>query len=196
MVTRLRRQDGHTLIEMVVTISILGILATVALPIASVTRKREKEIELRRHLREIRSAIDMYHDACKVSLGQASGGGLGNAAGNPPPPSPLGGQRPATLSRIIIKIEDDPGGTCYPKDLDVLIEGVETDVPRYKLKFLRRIPRDPFNVHDDEHDMYGWVLRATTDDPERDTGWNKQNVFDVRSASESHALDGSRYKDW
>ncbi len=188
---RLRRaESGHTLIEMVVTIAVLAILGSVVLPLTAVTRKREKEIELRQALREIRSALDMYHDACKASLGQ------GSAQQGGQPATGQQGQNPQLRSRINIRIEDDPGGTCYPKDLDVLLEGVETDVPRYKLKFLRRIPKDPFNARDDEHDQHGWVLRSTSDDPERESGWNKQNVFDVRSASESQALDGSRYKDW
>ena len=44
--------------------------------------------------------------------------------------------------------------------------------------------------------LHGWLFRSTTDDPESEGGWNRQNVFDVMSASESQALDGSFYKDW
>ncbi|HDJ24284.1 MAG TPA: type II secretion system protein [Candidatus Aminicenantes bacterium] len=54
------RQQGFTLIEMLVTLTILAILAGVAIPLAQVAIKREKEIELRRNLRILREAIDAY----------------------------------------------------------------------------------------------------------------------------------------
>jgi general secretion pathway protein G len=183
MVTRLRGRSGHTLIEMVVTISVMAIFASVILPLAAVTRKREKELELRRNLREIRTALDLYHELCLNSMG-----------GQRPPAG--GGQNGQPMQALTLKIEDNLGGICFPKDLDPLVEGVDTATPDYKLRFLRRIPRDPFNVGNDEHDGYGWIFRSTTDDPEKQGGWNRQNVFDVRSASESQALDGSYYKDW
>lgn len=53
---------GLTLIELLVTLLILSILAGAALPYAEVTVQRNREIELRRGLREIRNAIDRYHD--------------------------------------------------------------------------------------------------------------------------------------
>jgi len=178
-----RGQAGHTLIEMVVTISVMAIFASVILPLAAVTRKREKEIELRRALREVRTALDMYHELCLSS---------GGAARPQTPPQP--GAAPVEV--IQLKIENDPGRTCWPEDLEVLLEGAETQVPRYKLRFLRRVPKDPFNLSEDEHDGHGWVFRSSTDDPERASGWDRQNVFDIRSASESQALDGSFYQDW
>lgn len=51
---------GFTLIEMVVTVAIMGILATAALPLTELTVKRSKEQELRASLRQIRDAIDEY----------------------------------------------------------------------------------------------------------------------------------------
>lgn len=60
-----RRQDlrGFTLIELIVATAILVILTSLALPLARVTIKREKEHELRRDLWEMRDAIDRYKDA-------------------------------------------------------------------------------------------------------------------------------------
>lgn len=54
------RAGGLTLLEVVVTIAILALLSTLILPVASATLRREKEIELRRVLRQMREAIDQY----------------------------------------------------------------------------------------------------------------------------------------
>jgi general secretion pathway protein G len=54
---------GLTLIELIITVAIVGILATAALPVARFQVKREKERELRRDLWEMRDAIDHYKDA-------------------------------------------------------------------------------------------------------------------------------------
>ena len=55
------KQSGVTLLELLVTLTILTILATVALPFTKVSTKRTKEIELRQNLRVIRAAIDTFH---------------------------------------------------------------------------------------------------------------------------------------
>ncbi len=54
------RQGGFTLLELVVTATVLMILASVTVPLARNGLKREKELELRRDLREMRLAIDDY----------------------------------------------------------------------------------------------------------------------------------------
>jgi general secretion pathway protein G len=60
---RRRGERGLTIIELIVTITILAILASAAVPIARIRVKREKERELRRDLWEMRDAIDQYKDA-------------------------------------------------------------------------------------------------------------------------------------
>jgi len=61
---RVRSQErGLTLVELIVTVAILSILASAAIPVARFQYKRERERELRRDLWEMRDAIDRYKDA-------------------------------------------------------------------------------------------------------------------------------------
>jgi general secretion pathway protein G len=143
---------GVTLIELIVAITIIAILVGVALPVARVAIKREKERELRRALWEVRDGIDRYKDA-------------------------------ADRGAFQIKL----GSEGYPPDLETLVEGV--DVQGKKVRFLRRVPKDPMTGNTE------WNLRSLQDDP-TSTSWGGQNVFDVSSKSEGTALDGTKYKDW
>ncbi len=56
-------QKGLTFVELLITVSILAVLASVIIPLSELTVKREKELELRRNLRTIRTAIDNYKRA-------------------------------------------------------------------------------------------------------------------------------------
>jgi general secretion pathway protein G len=156
-VTRLRPAPGHglTLIELIVTIAILGVLASVALPLHHLTVKRNKELELRRSLRAMRTAIDQF----KLEYEKAKG----NARD--------------AKERFKSKVTADRSG--YPLTLEELVE----------TKLVRRLPRDPMNPEGK------WVTRSYTDNPDSSLSDGK-DVFDVRSASTTTALDGTTYDTW
>ena len=153
-----RSQRGSTLLELIITLSIVAILAGGTIPIARNMIKREREMDLRRNLRQLRMAIDSYKIACET--GQVS-----------------------PLDR---KVDDE----CYPPDLEVLVEGIRPPNKDTTIRFLRRIPKDPFTGESN------WGMRSVQDDPSA-TSWGGQNVFDVYSIAIGQALDGkSQYKDW
>ena len=154
-----RVQAGFTFIELLVVTTILLILASAVLPLAKVTIQRQREAELRRELRDMRTAIDKFKDAVDNGL--------------------------------IGSVDVKAGSEGYPPDLETLVEGVTVanDATGRKLKFLRRVPRDPVTQSP------VWGLRAYGDKPDS-TSWGGSNVYDVYSKSTATALDGSKYKDW
>jgi general secretion pathway protein G len=154
----MRRERGFTYIELIIATMLLAILASAIIPVAQVTAKRAKEMELRRNLRMMRAGIDEYKRAVDLGL--------------------IGG------------VDLELGSEGYPKELEVLVEGVEqVGTPGKKLKFLRRVPIDPMTNSDE------WGQRSYQD--EHDSRfWGGQNVYDVYSKSAGAALDGTKYRDW
>lgn len=156
---RWRRGDGYSFIELLVVSALLIILASAAVPMAKVTMQRQREVELRRTLREMRVAIDRHKDAADLGV--------------------IGGP------------DVEAGNAGYPPDLETLVNGVEVlnDEEGRKMRFLRRIPFDPFTRNAE------WGLRSHEDDPDS-TRWGGENVYDVYSLSTGIALDGTRYREW
>src|SRR5580692_7064793 len=60
------RNRGFTLIELVITLAIVALLTTAAMPLAQLVAKREKEAELRAALRDIRTGLDAYRTAAQA----------------------------------------------------------------------------------------------------------------------------------
>jgi general secretion pathway protein G len=162
-------QAGMTLIELIVATGILIVLASAALPYARATVRSSKEAELRRALREIRTAIDRYKDAADKNQIRVSA----DSNGYPP-----------DLQTLVkgVMITAQPGA------------GLNLNTPggsqsQHRIRFLRRIPVDPLTGTTE------WGLRSAQDDLDS-TSWGGQNVFDVYTRSTATATDGTRYSDW
>jgi general secretion pathway protein G len=106
-------REGYTFVELVIVSAMLLILASAVLPLARVTMQRQREIELRRALREMRVAIDRFKDAADQGLIGSTD--LRAGADN----------YPADLETLVEGVS------------------VVGDASGRKLKFLRRIPIDP-----------------------------------------------------
>src|SRR5574340_1619382 len=75
-----QRSPGFTLIELMVTLAILALLASVAVPFAQLAQQRHREGELRDALQKIRTALDAYKQGVKEGRIEASA----DASGYPP----------------------------------------------------------------------------------------------------------------
>ncbi len=166
------KQAGVTLLELLVTLTILMILASVALPLARLSTKRTQEIELRQHLRTVRGAIDSF----RMDWSRDGDVLLGPAC---------------VKNKMTCKEVSGPYG--YPKSLDVLLEvklsGEEANARGTTTqRYLRALPRDPFTGKPD------WVLRCYKDPP--NAQWCGEDVYDLSTRNNDVALDGTTYREW
>jgi len=167
------RESGVTLLELLVTLTIVMVLASVALPLSRVSAKRSHEIEFRQHLRTMRAAIDTF----KMEWNRDGDVLLG----------PL-----CVKNKLSCKDVSSIYG--YPKSLEMLL-GVKltseeatvrgTTIRRY----LRNLPLDPLTGRAD------WQFRCYKDAPNA-SSWCGDDVYDVMTASQEMALDGTKYRDW
>ena len=151
----MKRQRGFTLLEMLVTATVLVILASAVIPMARNGIRRQKELELRRDLREMRLAIDDYKNKVDQQKIKA------------PPPESFG----------------------YPESLEILVEGQTMMGKTTKMRFLRRIPVDPFT------NKAEWGMRSISDDA-ASTSWSGGYVYDVYSLAPGVGSNEIPYKEW
>lgn len=201
-------EKGYSLLELVITLTVLSILIMGTIPLSQNAVKRQKEIRLRETLRQIRSAIDEFK---RDTVGACPQGSV-----NPIPRE--GGGSPTILdprSRVVIddcKIFDNENLDRYPPDLQTLVDGVRVKQRGISLQsgrpfddknateinenkevikvYLRELPIDPITGKDDT-----WILRSSYQEKGSEN-WDDINVFDVRSGSEEEALNGEKYSDW
>ncbi|WP_020676041.1 type II secretion system protein [Geopsychrobacter electrodiphilus] len=116
---RLSCRRGLTLLEMVIAMGILAILATAIVPYAEITVQRTKEMELRRALRTIRTALDEYKADYDKAVKEKKIIATVGESGYPPD--------------LMSLVEGNDWGGLYEN----------------KHKYLRRIPQDPFDDNDE-----------------------------------------------
>jgi general secretion pathway protein G len=179
MADMFRHRKGFTLSELLVAATILAILAALAMPLAKIAVKREKEIEFQRSLRLIREAIDEYKrlaDEKKIDIEEDSDG------------------YPPNLEILVkgVELKDEGQGSTQGQGPDRAqgSKKSQSSTGGSKIiKFLRRIPKDPMT------NSFDWQLRSSQDAFDS-SSWGGQNVFDVYTKSNKTAIDGTKYKDW
>jgi general secretion pathway protein G len=169
----MRRDAGVTFLELMATLSIVMILASVAMPLTKVSMKRTREIELRQALRSVRSAIDTF----KTDWNREGDVLLG----------PL-----CVKNKLTCKDVTSQYG--YPKSLTMLLgvtlTGEEAAVRGTTTKrYLRAIPLDPMTGKND------WQIRCYTDPPDG-FSWCGSDVYDITTQSQDVALNGTKYREW
>ncbi|MGB7068069.1 MAG: type II secretion system protein [Pyrinomonadaceae bacterium] len=202
---------GFSLLELIVTLTVLSILVMGTIPLAQNAAVRQRELRLRETLREVRNAIDEFK---RDTLGACPQGAI--VSGNPIAPPQMGGNIPTDpRSRVVIDdctIFDTENLDRYPPDLETLVNGVRViprgvnmtagsglgddkqateinDADQLTKVYLREMPVDPMTGESD------WKLRSSYQAHDSES-WDDINVFDIRSSSEEEALNGEKYSDW
>jgi general secretion pathway protein G len=211
---------GFTLIELVITMTVMAVLALGAIPMVKTAVRRQREQQLREDLRTMREAIKEFRrDTVGMQCTAGPAGGAGGDAITPNPnavPNGVGQQQggPAFVdprSTVVIgdcTIFQVDNPDRYPPDLDTLVNGVNV-VPRNASQaqltgsvsgnFLDRqqnatVPKKKVYLREVPVDpMTGkkdWVTCSSWETQDADSCGGKENVFDVRSHSRDTALNG------
>jgi len=207
------RLSGFTLIELVITITVMTILTLSVVPLLKLTVKRQKEQQLRAALRQMRMAIDEFH---RDTMGMTCTGTAARPGSDGRPPTAFIDPRSkVVITDCTIFGVDNPDR--YPASLETLVEGVNvkpragfadgrgdqnvnaTDVGSAELStkkkvYLRGIPINPITGDKD------WEFRSTYDAADADS-WGGENIFDVifpptKDQYFKPLKEGEKYSDW
>ena len=218
------RAGGFTLIELIMTLTVLTVMTLGVIPLVKVSVKRQREQRLREELRQMRTAIDQFHrEAIAGAMLQrsrgaaAAGGGGGGGEGGG------GGAQVYIDPRVRVGITDQlvfssDNPDLYPPSLETLVSGVSvTPLPGMAgggagggivglgdstgkatdntlTSTKKKVYLRGIPI-DPVTGQPDWDLRSTYDTPDSGS-WGGENVFDVRSKSTETALDGTKYNDW
>jgi general secretion pathway protein G len=164
-----RSMRGFTLIEVVITLALVGLIAMTSLPLYEVISTRMKESELRVALRTVRAALDAYKAA-------SDSGAIPREAGE--------SGYPPNLEVLVQGVE-------IGNSSSVTLSGKPTTQKRV---FLRQVPRDPFNADPALPAAQTWQTRAYGSPP--DSPQSGADVFDVTSTVTRVGLNGIPYSQW
>ena len=160
---------GFTLVELLISLALVGLIALVSLPLYEVTSTRAREADLRQALRTIRAGLDAYKAAVDA-------GTLARQAGE--------SGYPATLELLAqplpVANQSDAGFGASDKPQRIVI--------------LRQLPRDPFFADPAVPAAQTWNTRSygsSSDEPHAG-----DDVYDVSSTSTRIGLDGTAYATW
>lgn len=217
-------QRGFSLIELVITVSVLAILTLGVIPMVQVSVKRQKEEQLRAALRDFREAIDQFHREALVGAQMQAQGRLSTAQQEQQGRNNQQGQAPINVfadPRVRVFISDQTifgvdNPDRYPPDLETMVNGVDV-LPitagglgrRGDMRFSATeaasqdalIPKVKIYLRripvDPMTGKADWCFRSSYDTADTSCdGWGGENIFDVRSRSDGTALNGEKYRDW
>jgi general secretion pathway protein G len=167
------KESGVTLLELMITLTIVMILASIAMPLSRLSATRAHEIELRQQLRLMRAAIDTF----KLEWNRDGDVLLGPAC---------------VKNKLTCKDVTSVYG--YPKSLEKLL-GIKLSSEEATVRgtttrrYLRNLPLDPLTGKAD------WIFRCYKDAPKA-SSWCGDDIYDVMTRSQDIALDGTKYRDW
>jgi general secretion pathway protein G len=158
---------GFTLIELVVTVAIVGVLASAVLPVLQLSVQRVKENELRANLREIREAIDAYKKLADVENGPIKK--IVGQSGYPP-----------NLDILVEGVVDEKD----PNKRKIRF-----------LRRIPLDPMQPVNQESNTNDIISnWGLRSYASDANDPR--EGDDVYDVYSLSKQVGINGLPYAKW
>ncbi|HXL79669.1 MAG TPA: type II secretion system protein [Pyrinomonadaceae bacterium] len=216
-----KRQCGFTLIELVITITVLTIMTMGVVPLLKLSVKRQKEQRLHDALREMRTSIDEFHRDtvgmnCTGTGTGTTGTGTGTGVTGTGGSTYVDPRSKVVISDCTVFGVDNPDR--YPPDLDTLVSGVNV-VPRGAANVGGRGLESTGTSSGNSDSVLGsqlstkkkvylrsipidpitgkaeWDLRSCYDSADSGS-WGGENIFDVRSKSKDTALNGEKYSDW